>query len=559
MIALVAAWRDKRFVKSAILPNILAGLIVGVVALPLAMAFAIGSGARPENGLYTAIVAGLIVASFGGSPVQIAGPTGAFIVILSGITAKYGFAGLETATLMAGVILIVMGVLRLGAIIAFIPAPVIVGFTTGIGVVIWIAEWKDFFGLPAIHEPNVLATLWALIRSLPHLQLAPTGIAVASLAILIFAPRVRGLSRVPSPLIALVLATLAEAIFHFPGVATIGSSFGAIPQHFPHLSLPPFNTHIIIELLGPAFTIALLCAIESLMSAVVADGMANIKHDSNQELIGQGLANIVAPLFGGFAATGALARTATSVRNGGTNPIAGITHALVLIVTVIFLAPLAANVPLAVLAAILFVVAYNMSDIAHFSYMVRRAPRADVAILFITFLLTVFTTLVIAVNVGIVLATIQFLRRMAGSVDVRTMSETDIRAELPASIPALPPGVVVYAIEGPVFFAAAHNFIKALIDTNLSPTTAVIRLRYVPFIDITGLQSLDEVLRTLEKRHVRVIICEANERVTGKIIRAGIIDRLDPADVTLTFASAIARTLKSDSTEGETEAERTIA
>jgi len=559
MIALVAAWRDKRFVKSAILPNILAGLIVGVVALPLAMAFAIGSGARPENGLYTAIVAGLIVASFGGSPVQIAGPTGAFIVILSGITAKYGFAGLETATLMAGIILIVMGVLRLGAIIAFIPAPVIVGFTTGIGVVIWIAEWKDFFGLPPIHEPNVLATLWALIRSLPHLQLAPTGIALASLAILIFAPKVRGLSRVPSPLIALVLATLAESIFHFPGVATIGSSFGAIPQHFPHLSLPPFNTHIIIELLGPAFTIALLCAIESLMSAVVADGMADIKHDSNQELIGQGLANIVAPLFGGFAATGALARTATSVRNGGTNPIAGITHAVVLILTVIFLAPLAANVPLAVLAAILFVVAYNMSDIAHFSYMVRRAPRADVAILFITFFLTVFTTLVIAVNVGIVLATIQFLRRMADSVDVRTMSETDIRAELPASIPALPPGVVVYAIEGPVFFAAAHNFIKALIDTNLSPTTAVIRLRYVPFIDITGLQSLDEVLRTLEKRHVRVIICEANERVTGKIIRAGITDRLDPADVTRTFASAIARALKSDSTEGKTEAERTIA
>jgi len=559
MIALVAAWRDKRFVKSAILPNILAGLIVGVVALPLAMAFAIGSGARPENGLYTAIVAGLIVASFGGSPVQIAGPTGAFIVILSGITAKYGFAGLETATLMAGIILIVMGVLRLGAIIAFIPAPVIVGFTTGIGVVIWISEWKDFFGLPPLHEPNVLATLWALIRSLPHLQLAPTGIAVASLAILIFAPRVRGLSRVPSPLIALVLATLAEAIFHFPGVATIGSSFGAIPQQFPHLSLPPFNTHIIVELLGPAFTIALLCAIESLMSAVVADGMANIKHDSNQELIGQGLANIVAPLFGGFAATGALARTATSVRNGGTNPIAGITHAVVLILTVIFLAPLAANVPLAVLAAILFVVAYNMSDIAHFSYMVRRAPRADVAILFITFFLTVFTTLVIAVNVGIVLATIQFLRRMADSVDVRTMSETDIRAELPASIPALPPGVVVYAIEGPVFFAAAHNFIKALIDTNLSPTTAVIRLRYVPFIDITGLQSLDEVLRTLEKRHVRVIICEANERVTGKIIRAGITDRLDPADVTRTFASAIARTLKSGSTEGKTEAERTIA
>jgi SulP family sulfate permease len=546
-VAIVAAWRSKRLSSKTVLPNITAGVIVGVVALPLAMAFAIASGARPENGLYTSIVAGIIVALFGGSPVQIAGPTGAFIVILAGITAKYGFGGLELATLMAGVLLVAMGVARLGGVIRFIPTPVIAGFTTGIGVVIWVGEWKDFFGLPSPHAANFLYTAGALLHSLPRLQLATTGLALASLAILIGAPKVRGLARVPAPLIALVVLTIAQAAFHFRGVATIGTAFGGIPQTLPAFALPDIRLATVVALIGPAITIALLCAIESLLSAVVADGMAGTAHDSNQELIGQGLANIVNPFAGGFACTGALARTATNVRNGGTNPISGIAHSLFLVLFIVFLAPLAKNVPLAVLAAILFVVAYNMCDFAHFWYIIRSAPRADVAILLVTFTLTIFTTLVIAVITGITLATIQFLRRMARSVDVSVMSDRDIQAELADPAVAVPPGIIVYAIEGPVFFAATQPFVRALIEINAGARVVVLRLRHVPFIDITGLQSLKEVIQTLRKRGVRVILCEANPRVATKLLRAGVITHLGSNAYAADFAGAILRATAVDS------------
>jgi len=540
MIALKEAWQAGLLGRGHWVPNIVSGLIVGVVALPLAMAFAIASGAKPEQGLYTAIVAGFLVSALGGSRLQIAGPTGAFIVILSGITAKHGIDGLQIATLMAGVMLLGMGLARMGAVIRFIPAPVIVGFTAGIGVIIWVGQWRYFFGLPAPAGEHFHQKLWALLQSLPALHLPTTALAVASLALVVFAPRLPGLSRVPGPLVAMVLATLAQVVFGFEGVTTIGSAFGGIPRGLPSFAIPDVTPARVVELVGPAFTVAMLGAIESLLSAVVADGMAGTRHDSNQELVGQGIANIAAPLFGGFAATGAIARTATNVRNGGTGPIAGMTHALTLVLIILFLAPLAAHIPLAALAAILFVVAYNMSELKHFARMVRRAPRADVVILVITFVLTVFADLVVAVNIGVILATLHFLRRMAASVEVRPVAGRELAQALGQTEDAsLPDGVLVYAIDGPFFFAAVEQFEHALAVTHSDPRAVVIRLGRVPFMDITGLQALEEVADKLRRRGVRVVMCEANDLVRGKLERAGIPARLGEGGYADDLASAL--------------------
>ena len=411
MIALLESRIAGQYGKASWLPNIVAGVVVGVVALPLAMAFAIASGARPEQGIYTAIVAGILVSVLGGSRVQIAGPTGAFIAILSGITATHGIVGLQIATLMAGVMLTLMGLLRLGGVIKFIPAPVIAGFTTGIGVIIFVGQWKYFFGLPATQGVHFHEKLMALVQVLPQWHPATLGLSLLSLALVLYAPKLSHMQRVPGPLVAMVVATVLQAIFGWDGVATIGSAFGGIPQGLPSLQWPDLTWAGMIPLVVPAISIALLGAIESLLSAVVADGMAGLTHDSNQELIGQGIANIVAPLFGGFAATGAIARTATNIRNGGTNPVAGITHSLTLVATLLFLAPLAGQIPLGALAAILFVVAYNMSDLKHFFHIARGPSRTEVLVLLVTFALTVLVDLVAAVLVGVVLAVA--LRRWA--------------------------------------------------------------------------------------------------------------------------------------------------
>ncbi|WP_296224114.1 SulP family inorganic anion transporter [Ralstonia sp. UBA689] len=539
MIALREAHRAGLLRRQYWLPNVISGLVVGVVALPLAMAFAIASGAKPEQGLYTAIVAGLLVSAFGGSRVQIAGPTGAFIAILSGITASHGIDGLQIATLMAGIILVALGAAKLGGVIKFIPAPVIVGFTAGIGVIIWVGQWSDFFGLPKPAGSHFHETLWHTLQAVPHLRPATTALGILSLLLVILTPRIPYLKRVPGPLVAMVLATALQSAFHFEGVATIGSTFGGIPQSLPGLTWPIVTPTRIVELIGPAFTIAMLGAIESLLSAVVADGMAGTRHDANQELIGQGLANIATPLFGGFAATGAIARTATNIRNGGNSPLAGIVHALTLVLTLLLLAPLASKVPLAALAAILFVVAYNMSEMRHFARMIRRAPKADVAILLITFLLTVFTDLVVAVNIGVILAVLQFLRRMAASVEVSRMSEQQLGTELGQV--RLPPSVLVYAIDGPFFFGAVENFERALAQTHSDPRVLVLRLRRVPFIDMTGLQTLDEVIGKLEKRGIAVLISEANELVRGKLAKAGILAAVGDGNYLESFAAAVAR------------------
>lgn len=540
MIAIRDAYRAGLLKSPHLLSNVVSGVIVGVVALPLAMAFAIASGVKPEQGIYTAIIAGIVVALFGGSRVQIAGPTGAFIVILAAITAKHGVDGLQIATFMAGAMLVAMGLAGMGSVIKFIPDPVIVGFTAGIGVIIFVGEWKDFFGLAPVLGAHFHEKLWHLIQALPRLHVATTMIAVLSLSLLIIVPRIPRLSKVPSPLVALVVATLLQAVFEFDGVTTIGSAFGGIPEGLPSFALPTVTLDRIIELIGPAFTIALLGSIESLLSAVVADGMAGTKHNSNQELVGQGIANLATPLFGGFAATGAIARTATNIRNGGTSPIAGVVHSATLVLIILFLAPLASNIPLAALAAILFVVAYNMSEAKHFVHMVRKAPRADVAILLITFVLTIFTDLVIAVNIGVILATLHFLRRMASSVEVVPIPESEINGEvsLPEGV-SVPPGVLVYGIEGPFFFAAAEHLQLVLSATHTDPNVLVIRLRRVPFIDMTGLQALEEAIAGFQKRGVTVVLCEANDRVKAKLDRAGLVDLIGSGSYFETLQSAM--------------------
>ncbi|WIE47954.1 SulP family inorganic anion transporter [Pseudomonas sp. GM17] len=544
MIAIREAWKARLLGRAHWARNLVSGVIVGVVALPLAMAFAIASGVKPEQGIYTAIVGGLLVSLFGGSRLQIAGPTGAFIVILAGVTAKYGVDGLQLATMMAGIILFLLGISRLGALIKFIPDPVILGFTAGIGVIIWVSQWKDFFGLPAVGGEHFHQKLWHLLQALPDLHLATTLLALLSLALLWGVPRVAQLKRLPAPLVAMTLATALQSLFQFDGVATIGSAFGGIPQGLPALQLPEISLPRVLDLIGPAFAIAMLGAIESLLSAVVADGMAGTRHDSNQELIGQGIANLATPLFGGFAATGAIARTATNIRNGGSSPLAGIVHALVLVLIILFLAPLAANIPLCALAAILFVVAYNMSELHHFKRMVQRAPRADVAILLATFTLTVFSDLVIAVNIGVILAMLHFLRRMASSVEVQQVVEQDLQHELHGNGQLhLPPGVLIYTIEGPLFFGAAETFERALAQTHSDPRVLIIRLRHVPFMDITGLQMLEEVIGQLHKRAIVVKLCEANLKVHTKLERVGILHAIGAQNYHPDLSSALTTTL----------------
>jgi SulP family sulfate permease len=541
MIAIEEARRAGLLARMFWPRNLLAGVIVGLVALPLAMAFAIASGARPENGLFTAIVAGVAVSLFGGSRLQVAGPTGAFVVILAGITARYGFSGLQVATFMAGVMLLLFGLARLGAVIRFIPDPVIAGFTAGIAVVIFVGQWPYFFGVPAPAGTHFHEKLWHLAPLLPHLHLATTALALLGLAVLVISPRIAGLRQVPAPLLALFVVTALQSVLHLPGVATLGSAFGAMPRGLPALSWPDLSIGQVTELIGPAFAIAMLGAIESLLSAVVADGMAGTRHDPNQELIGQGIANLLTPLFGGFAATGAIARTATNVRSGANSPLGGILHALVLLAILLLAAPLAAHIPLCALAAILFVVSYNMSEWRHCVRMARRAPRADVAILAITFLLTVFSDLVVAVNIGVLLATLQFLRRMAETVTVAPQDPAALQRELAGTLTEpLPRDVMVYAIDGPFFFGAAEVLERTLAATHRDPRCLIIRLGRVPFMDMTGLQALEEAIASLRRRKVRVLLCEANERVARKLADAEVAVMLGADNIHTDLAAAIA-------------------
>jgi sulfate permease, SulP family len=541
MIALLEAKAAGLWSRSQIRNNVLAGLVVGIVALPLAMAFAIASGARPEQGLYTAIVAALLTSIFGGTRVQVSGPTGAFVAVLSIITAQHGIAGLQIATLMAGVILLVFGLARLGAVIKYIPNPVIAGFTAGIAVIIFVGQWKDFLGLsPAPAGLRFHQKLWSLIEALPTINWATTGLALLALAILILGPRY--LKRVPAPLIALIVVTVAQAALQFKGVATIGSAFGGIPRTLPSLSVPSLDPARVLSLVGPAFTIALLGAIESLLSAVVADGMAGTRHDSNQELIGQGIANIVAPLFGGFAATGAIARTATNIRNGATSPLAGMVHSLFLISVILILAPLASAIPLCCLSAILFVVAWNMSEVRHVLRVLRGAPKADVGILLLTFFLTVFVDLVVAVNVGVIFAALFFMRRMADSVNVEQHIEMLADAGTPGE-PAVPAnsGVVIYSIEGPFFFGAAEKLERTLEHIHRPTSTLILRMGNVPFVDATGIFAIEEIITDFKRHGASVLLVEVRPNVRYKLERGGVVAHVGPDNIIDTFEQALLR------------------
>ncbi len=530
MIAFLEAKRAGLFAKPYWANNLLAGVIVGIVALPLAMAFAIASGAKPEQGIYTAIVAGSISSLLGGSRLQISGPTGAFIVILAGITAKYGIAGLQMATLMAGFMLLIMGLVRFGGVIKFIPDPVIVGFTSGIAVIIWVGQWKDFFGLsPELGAEHFHEKVWDLLQAFSSLNIETTMLGLFTLLVIVFSPRV--FKRIPSPLVAMVSATIIQALFEFKGVATIGSAFGGIPQGLPKFEFLPIRFSQVLQLIGPAFTIALLGAIESLLSAVVADSMTGTKHDSNQELVGQGIANIFSPLFGGFASTGAIARTATNIRNGATSPLAGIVHTLTLVIIVLVLAPLAVHIPLCALSAILFVVAYNMSELHRFSHMVRTAPKADVVVLLITFLLTIFTDLVLAVNIGVMLAALLFMKRMSEAVSIQQQTHVHLAQETNNENFILPTNVAVYAMEGPFFFGAAESLMSVLQHVHSHADVLVLRMGQVPIIDATGLQTLWDLIDTCERNNTRLMLCEVRPNILEKMKRAGIAGKVGQENI----------------------------
>ena len=542
MIAWIEARRAGLLGRAHWANNIVAGIIVGVVALPLSMAFAIATGVKPEQGIYTAIVASVIVAVAGGSRVQIAGPTGAFIAILSGITAKFGFDGLQIATLLAGIILLFMGLFRFGGMIRFISMPVIMGFTAGIGVVIFVGQWAAFFGLPKAGGEHFHQQLWSLLQSLPHLHPTTTALGLFSLALLLLMPKVPLLRRLPSPMWVLLCTTVLQSLFHFEGVATVGSAYGAIPRALPHFSLPNFATAETAKLILPAFTIAMLGAIESLLSAVVADGMAGTHHSANQELVGQGLANIITPFFGGFAATGAIARTATNIRQGGNSPLAGIIHALTLALILLVAAPLAADIPLAALAAILFQVAWNMSEPKRCLHILRRAQRAAYILFFITFSLTILVDLVVAVNIGVILSTLHFIGQMAKAVEVR-------KEEHSRDAAALPDNVLMFIVNGPFFFGAMEKFETTLADINTQPRAVVLRMRWVPYIDITGILTLERVISGLQKRGIRVIVTGANEQVRASLERSGIVTLLGEGNFIREFDDAAAM-LRAESKAG---------
>ena len=542
MIAWIEARRAGLLGRTHWANNIVAGIIVGVVALPLSMAFAIATGVKPEQGIYTAIIASVIVAVAGGSRVQIAGPTGAFIAILSGITAKFGFDGLQIATILAGIILLFMGLFRFGGMIRFISMPVIMGFTAGIGVVIFVGQWAAFFGLPKAGGEHFHQQLWSLLQSLPHLHPTTTALGLFSLALLLLMPKVPLLRRLPSPMWVLLCATVLQSLFHFEGVATVGSAYGAIPRALPHFSLPDFATAETAKLILPAFTIAMLGAIESLLSAVVADGMAGTHHSANQELVGQGLANIITPFFGGFAATGAIARTATNIRQGGNSPLAGIIHALTLALILLVAAPLAADIPLAALAAILFQVAWNMSEPKRCLHILRRAQRAAYILFFITFSLTILVDLVVAVNIGVILSTLHFIGQMAKAVEVR-------KEEHSRDAAALPDNVLMFIVNGPFFFGAMEKFETTLADINTQPRAVVLRMRWVPYIDITGILTLERVISGLQKRGIRVIVTGANEQVRASLERSGIVTLLGKGNFIREFDDAAAM-LRAESKAG---------
>ena len=518
----------KTYDKKTFMSDLMAGIIVGIVALPLAIAFGIASGVTPEKGIITAIVAGLVISLFGGSKVQIGGPTGAFIIIIYGIVQKYGFEGLTIATLMAGFFLVLFGLLRLGTIIKYIPYPIVVGFTSGIAVTIFTTQIKDLFGLTLPSNPSDFIEKWGVyLQNFNTIDPWCALIGVASVVVIAVTPRFS--KKIPGSLIAIILMTIVALLLkNFAGVLsieTIGDRF-SISNELPAAQVPDMNWETIKSLVSPAITIAILGAIESLLSATVADGVIGDHHDSNTELVAQGLANIASPLFGGIPATGAIARTMTNINNGGKTPVAGIIHAVVLLLIFLFLMPLAKYIPMACLAGVLVVVSYGMCGWRSFLELMKN-PKSDITVLLITFFLTIIFDLTIAIEVGLIIACLLFMKRMSETTDVKAITEEiDLNQDAEFSTGNLdhliiPQGVEVYEINGPYFFGAGNKFEEIMASFGDRPKVRIIRMRKVPFVDSTGIHNLTNLCEMSKKEGIQIVLSGVREKVNGQLEHAG--------------------------------------
>lgn len=539
----------RRYNKEKFAADTMAGLIVGIVALPLAIAFGIASGVSPEKGIITAIVAGFIISALGGSRVQIGGPTGAFIVIIYGIIQQFGLSGLMVATMLAGVFLILLGVFRLGTIIKFIPYPIVVGFTSGIAVTIFTTQIKDLFGLEIGEMPADFISKWGVYFSHFHTVNWPsTLVGILSIAIIALTPKVS--KKIPGSLIAIVVMTLAVYLLkEFAGISsikTIGDFYPNIKAQIPALTMPDITWEQVKLLFPTAMTIAVLGAIESLLSATVADGVTGDRHDSNQELIGQGIANVCTPLFGGIPATGAIARTMTNINNGGRTPVSGIIHAAVLLLIFLVLMPLAAYIPMACLAGVLIIVSYNMSGWRTFRELMKN-PKSDITVLIITFLLTVIFDLTIAIEVGLVIACLLFMRRMAETTQVKLIAdEIDPAEEIDVQLHEeehliIPQGVEVYEINGPYFFGIANKFEDLMAGMANHPKVRIIRMRRVPFIDSTGIHNLQTLCAMSRREGTEIVLSGVQEKVYEVLDHAGLCDELGKENICPNINAALER------------------
>ena len=539
----------RRYSKEKFMADLMAGLIVGIVALPLAIAFGIASGVSPEKGIITAIVAGFIISALGGSRVQIGGPTGAFIVIIYGIIQQFGLSGLMVATMLAGVFLILLGVFRLGTIIKFIPYPIVVGFTSGIAVTIFTTQIKDLFGLEIGEMPADFISKWGVYFSHFHTVNWPSMlVGLLSIAIIALTPKVS--KKIPGSLIAIVVMTLAVYLLkEFGGIGsikTIGDFYPNIKAQIPALTMPDITWEQVKLLFPTAMTIAVLGAIESLLSATVADGVTGDRHDSNQELIGQGIANVCTPLFGGIPATGAIARTMTNINNGGRTPVSGIIHAAVLLLIFLVLMPLAAYIPMACLAGVLIIVSYNMSGWRTFRALMKN-PKSDITVLIITFLLTVIFDLTIAIDVGLVIACLLFMRRMAETTQVKLIAdEIDPAEEIDVQLHEeehliIPQGVEVYEINGPYFFGIANKFEDLMAGMANHPKVRIIRMRRVPFIDSTGIHNLQTLCAMSRREGTEIVLSGVQEKVYEVLDHAGLCDELGKENICPNINAALER------------------
>lgn len=529
----------KNYSKETFMADLMAGIIVGIVALPLAIAFGIASGVSPEKGIITAIIAGFIISLLGGSKVQIGGPTGAFIIIIYGIIQQYGEAGLIVATLMAGILLILLGVFKLGAIIKFIPYPIIVGFTSGIAVTIFTTQIADIFGLNFGGEkvPGDFIGKWMIyFRHFDTINWWNTIVSIASIIIIAITPRFS--KKIPGSLIAIIVVTavvyLLKTYAGIDTIDTIGDRF-TIKSELPDATMPALNWEAIKDLFPVAITIAVLGAIESLLSATVADGVTGDKHDSNTELIAQGTANLITPLFGGIPATGAIARTMTNINNGGKTPVAGIIHAVVLLLILLFLMPLAQYIPMACLAGVLVIVSYNMSEWRTFKALLKN-PKSDVTVLLITFFLTIIFDLTIAIEVGLVIACILFMRRVMETTEISVIKdEIDPNDELDIAVREehliIPAGVEVYEINGPYFFGIATKFEETMAQLGDRPKVRVIRMRKVPFIDSTGIHNLTSLCKMSQKEKITIVLSGVNEKVHNTLEKSGFYELLGKQNI----------------------------